>query len=92
MSVPTFEHTRTALKLYDELTRRLATEWDFATTNEQVKALETIEFNARRCVQFAFFADTYDRNTLANCLLTDVRWLADLVAKYNACAEVGRET
>lgn len=76
-----FPHSKTALEELQLSQPTLNKMLDEATTDEEVQQAILEEKEALNKVRRAFYKDTRDRNSLDNCLLADVPWIAEVVRK-----------
>lgn len=77
-------HTAEALKLFDAGEPARLQAWDEAHTNDMVNALVNVNLASVALVQFAFWLDTKDVNTLDSCRRVDIDFMRRMVKIYEA--------
>jgi uncharacterized protein YegJ (DUF2314 family) len=75
--------TKAALAIYDAKLPKLDAMLEAAQTDTEVNTYQLAVSSAEELVRIAFFLDTKDRNRISHCLVADLSWLRELVARHN---------
>ena len=75
----TFMHTKQALVVFDAGKPARDSAWDRVETNADVNAADKADREAMRLVQEAFWRDTHDINSHANCMRVDLGFMRRMV-------------
>lgn len=82
MSELNLTNTRDALAAYDRTQPWRNSLWASASTPADIKHALQLDADALRYVQLAFYCDTRDRNSFANCGCVDIEWIRTLITKH----------
>lgn len=75
--IPTFSHTRNALRLFDQVQPHLDTLREGIQNMKDFRVWEEADNAATDRVHTAFYLDTRDRNQLKNCRLVGINTLRE---------------